>query len=252
MPPPGYQPPNGPLPPTGPPPYGYPAGPAQTPPPFPPRPRKKRTGLAIGLTLATLALVAVLIAAVALISGKVSTTKADPTPTLSGIRGSQSGWTGHLPDPCVGVPDSVVRQAGLDPTTRRTGGDRHRPYAVMASCFYRSPQPPGVRYNATNTWKFSVSFLVHTYQEHLDNPDRVDKRHIDLNGQPASYFRVQGWGPGRGLHECMISVGTVFGTANYTARDDLGYHLTQEQACNNATRGARLFQPFIPTAPLTK
>jgi len=62
----------------------------------------------------------------------------------------------------------------------------------MASCFYHSPQLVGPQYNAAYTWAAAASFLVYTYQEHLDNPDRVDKRHIDLNGQPASFYRVDG------------------------------------------------------------
>ncbi|WP_161927271.1 DUF3558 family protein [Gordonia crocea] len=182
-------------------------------------------------------------------------TKADPTPTLvlpPGANSEKTGWMGHLPDPCVGVPDSVVRQAGLDPTTRRTGYDRHRPDAVMTTCFYRSPQPPGPISTASDTVTFVVSFFVYTYQEHLDNRDRVDKRHIDLNGQPASFYRVEGWEPTSGLHRCSIAVGTVFGTASYSVNDNTRYRLTQEQTCETTLRNARLFQPFIPTAALAK
>ncbi|QKT06973.1 DUF3558 family protein [Gordonia sp. X0973] len=179
-------------------------------------------------------------------------TPSDPTPTLKGS-GDNSGWAGHLPDPCVGVPDDAIRAAGLDPTTRNRGWrDLKGENEVIISCYYSSPQPVGIEYNATYTWSLSIDFLIDTYQEYFQNSSRVDQRRTKINGQPATFFRVENWGASRGLHECMVAIGTVFGIAIYTINDDTNAKMTQQQTCDKTVLAATHFQPYISTAPLQK
>jgi len=218
--------------------------------PYPPvpsaRPRKKRRGLVIGLSTAALVVVIGLAATViAITTGHSPFTPSDPTPTLKGVRGEDSGWMGHLPDPCAGVPDAAIREAGFNPESRKRDHGK-----VMVSCFYRSPQPSGLAYNATFTYALTVSFLVYTFQEHLDNTSRVDRRETRVQGQRANFYRVEGWFPPDGEHQCLLVVGTVFGTVSYTIADDLNYHLTQQQTCDKVLAAANAFQPYIPTSPL--
>ncbi|QKT06971.1 DUF3558 domain-containing protein [Gordonia sp. X0973] len=218
----------------------------------PTQPKKKRRGLVIGLSTAAIVVVIGLAAAViAITTGHSPFTPSDPTPTLKGVRGDESGWTGHLPDPCTGIPDTALRAAGLDPSSRAVGEAHPKAsYQVMLTCLYNSPVPPGG--DATETWGFGIDYLVYTYQEHLDNQSRIHKKDTKLNGQPASIYRVEGWdGPGD-PHTCSISVGTVFGTASYTVSESSHYPLTQEQACDKVEQAAQHVQPFTPTAPLKK
>ncbi|MGQ4614811.1 DUF3558 family protein [Nocardia sp. R7R-8] len=101
--------------------------------------------------------------------------------TTSGLPTSSTAAAKVLFDPCTGVPDDVLRAAGVDPATAETGiGGVHQ--SGWAICAWK-----GSRYS------ISIYSTSGPPAEIADKPGNTGQRGPTIAGRTGTEFRSAGW-----------------------------------------------------------
>ncbi|WP_174184100.1 DUF3558 domain-containing protein [Nocardia barduliensis] len=164
-------------------------------------------------------------------SGCESGTNGTATPSRTT---DTSAATAALWDPCTQVPDQLLQEIGVDPSTKKSGvaGIEEPGFKV---CGWYDPGKP---------WNYSIDVwsTIHSVEDFRRKPDNVDFSSITINSRSGFKFRSNKYDPDEA---CDLIFPTDFGAVEVTAFN-VSPKGRQVPPCDRVTAAAEVLLPILP------